>query len=78
MSTSTMTFWACSVLMKMPATKRLQTAIDYAIEHGVSARRVWVHPEDAVGMAPPMGTELIVDVWTPRGQFRFERGTARQ
>lgn len=75
MSATTMTFWACAVPGKMAPTKRLQEAIDTAIERGVPARRVWVHPADAAGMAPPLGTELIVDVWTPRGQFRFARGT---
>jgi hypothetical protein len=69
-----MTYWACTVLMKMPPTKRLQTAIEFAGENGLSTHRVYVHPEDAAGMTPPLGTHLVIDPRTPRGQFRFERG----
>lgn len=68
-----MTYWACVVLTKMPPTKRLQEAIAMAEELGLSVGRVCVHPEDAAGMTPPLGTHLVADARTPRGQFRFER-----
>ncbi len=68
-----MTYWACTVLTKMPPTKRLQEAIAMAEELGLSTHRVYVHPDDAAGMTPPLGTHLVMDGRTPRGQFRFER-----
>lgn len=39
-----MTYWACTVLMKMSPTKRLRTAIEFAGENGLSTHRVYVHP----------------------------------
>ena len=68
-----MTYWACVVLTKMPPTKLLQEAIAMAEELGLSVNRVYVHPDDAAGMTPPLGTHLVMDGRTPRGQFRFER-----
>ncbi len=68
-----MTYWACVVLMKMSPTKRLQEAIALAEELGIAADRVYVHPDDAAGMTPPLRTRLVADSRTPRGQFRFER-----
>ncbi|MCA9876834.1 MAG: hypothetical protein KC442_03600 [Thermomicrobiales bacterium] len=57
----------------MAPTKRLQTAIEFAGDNGLPTNRVYVRPDDATGMTPPLGTHLVLDPRVPRGQFWFVR-----
>lgn len=67
-----MTYWACAIPEKLPAQQRLTQAIDLAKECGVRIDRVHV-PAAAAGLTAPLGTEIVVSAFVPRGQFRFER-----
>lgn len=68
-----MTYWACAIPEKLPAQQRLAEAIELATECGVRTDRVHVPPAAAAGLTAPLGTEIAVSAYVPRGQIWFER-----